>query len=122
MRCNRTRQNITAAWLAFLLHIQEVLGTNLGPGTCYPVLTEAFLVFFSPLTQISGQYLKLLQNYFFPHPFFINHYSPVISSNTTHSEVLKALLNKSINNKIHKHKTKTQANAPWGRACNANKV
>jgi hypothetical protein len=66
-----TTLNIVAKWLALLLPIQEVLGSNLILETDYP---EVFVIFFSPFRQMAGQYLKLRHDYFLPYPFqFIIH-------------------------------------------------
>jgi hypothetical protein len=44
--------NVTAEWLALLLHIREILGSNLCPGTGYT--DWGFHVFFSPSSQMPG--------------------------------------------------------------------
>jgi hypothetical protein len=49
--------------LALLLHILEVLGSNLSPKTGYPK------VFLSHSKQTPEEYPKLGHNYYFPYPF-----------------------------------------------------
>jgi hypothetical protein len=59
--------NIQSEWLAFLLRIREVPGSNLGPETGYP--DRLFVVFLGPFTQMPGYYHKLVHDRFLPYPF-----------------------------------------------------
>jgi hypothetical protein len=64
-------------WLALLLRIREVPGSNLSPVTGYPDL--GFCGFPQSLQANAGIDLKLGHDHFLPHPFqFIVHYHPLI--------------------------------------------
>jgi hypothetical protein len=49
-----------------LLHIWEVLGSNLGPQTSYP---DCRISWISSVRPSNYKYLKLGHYYFLPHPF-----------------------------------------------------
>jgi hypothetical protein len=58
---------VVAAWLAFLLGIGEVPGSNLDPQTAYP--DWKFVFFLSSSRQMSEQYIKICNDRFLPYPF-----------------------------------------------------
>jgi hypothetical protein len=76
---NLNERNVVAEWLALLLHIRDVPGSNLGPKTEY---SESFHSFPNYVQANSGTItLKLSHDHFLPNPLlFAIHIKPYHST------------------------------------------